>query len=98
MGSTQEPCLTSDRNALRAWVSVSSSFRLMNAESLVCRKEGGVCGGNLRGFPSAFFIKAAAGGRFAAQIESAPKRNTTRVGGVSFCHVLTEKMQNLLLL
>ena len=31
-----------------------------------------------------FSIKVAAGGRFAAQIESAPKRNTTRVGGVSF--------------
>lgn len=39
-----------------------------------------------------FSIKVAAGGRFAAQIESAPKRNTTRVGGVSFCHVLAEKI------
>ena len=26
--NSQEPCLTSNRNALRAWVSVSSSFRL----------------------------------------------------------------------
>lgn len=41
-----------------------------------------------------FSIKVAAGGRFAAQIESAPKRNTTRVGGVSFCLVLTEKMRS----
>lgn len=53
--------------------------------------------GCLRGKPSRvslrFSIKVAAGGRFAAQIESAPKRNTTRVGGVSFCLVLTKKMQ-----
>ena len=58
MGSTQEPYLTSDRNALRAWVSVSSSFRLTNAESSVCRKEGGC----LRGKPSRvslrFFYKS----------------------------------------
>lgn len=54
--------------------------------------------GCLRGKPSRvslrFSIKVAAGGRFAAQIESAPKRNTTRVGGVSFCLVLTEKMRS----
>jgi len=44
-----------------------------------------------------FSIKVAAGGRFAVQIESAPKRNTTRVGGVSFCFALTKKMQHFLL-
>lgn len=52
--------------------------------------------GCLRGKPLRvsfrFSIKAAAGGRFAAQIENAPKRSTTRVGGVSFCRVLIEKM------
>ena len=32
--NSQEPCLTSDRNALRAWVSVSSSFRLMKNQGI----------------------------------------------------------------
>ena len=58
--------------------------------------------GCLRGKPLRvslrFSIKVAAGGRFAAQIENAPKRNTTRVGGVSFCRVLMKRMRNFYLM
>ena len=92
-GASREPCAHL-RSKCASRMGVGSKFFASDECRILRSSRGRGC---LRGKPLRvsfrFSIKVAAGGRFAAQIENAPKRSTTRVGGVSFCRVFTEKMQ-----